>query len=115
MQKHSPRLGSLAVFSLPDIDASLAEISYALDMLGMGGVGLLSNYGGLYLGETALDPVFEELNRRKAVAFVHPTIPSHWKSFTVEIPAPVMEYIFDSTRMAQRLVVDVPRRGGEFP
>ena len=104
VREHSPRLGSMAVLPLPDVEASLAEIAYALDTLGMDGIGLLSNYRGVYLGDPALDPVFAELNRRKAVVFVHPTIPPHWDAFTVDIAAPAMEYIFDSTRMAQRMV-----------
>ena len=104
VQEHSPRLGSMAVLPLPDVEASLAEIAYAFDTLGMDGVGLLSNYHGIYLGDQRLEPVFAELNRRKAVAFVHPTIPPHWNSFTIDIPAPVLEYTFDSTRMAEKLV-----------
>ena len=105
VQEHAPRFGSLAVLPLPDVDASLAEIAYALDKLGMDGVGLLSNYHGIYLGDPKLDPIFAELNRRKVAVFVHPTIPPHWDTFTVGIPAPVMEYTFDSTRMAEHLVM----------
>lgn len=104
VREHSPHLGSMAVLPLPDVEASLAEIEYALDTLGMDGVGLLSNHRGTYLGDPALDPVFAELDRRKAVVFVHFTISPHWDTFTVDIAAPAMEYIFDSTRMAQRLV-----------
>ena len=100
----APRRGSMAVLPLPDVDASLAEIAHALDVLGMDGVGLLSNYRGAYLGDPRLEPVLAELDRRKAVAFVHPTTPPHWESFTVGIPAPVLEYTFDSTRMAEQLV-----------
>ena len=101
---HSPRFGALAILPLPDIDASLAEIAYACDTLQVDGFGLTSNYHGVYLGDPALDKVFAELNRRKAVVFVHPTVPPHWKTFTIGLPAPVMEYVFDSTRMAQSLV-----------
>ena len=104
VKEHSPHFGSLAVLPLPDVDASLAELAYAFDTLDMDGVGLLSNYHGVYLGDPQLDPIFAELNRRKAAVFVHPTIPPHWDSFTIDIPAPVMEYTFDSTRMAERLV-----------
>ena len=104
VEDHPPHFGSLAVLPLPDVDASLAEIAHAFDTLGMDGVGLLSNYHGTYLGDPELDPVFAELNRRGAAVFVHPTIPPHWDSFTIDIPAPVMEYTFDSTRMAERLV-----------
>ncbi|WP_187278579.1 amidohydrolase family protein [Methylobacterium sp. WL64] len=104
VKEHSPRLGSMAILPLPDVEASLAEIEYAFDTLDMDGVGIISNYNGVYLADAKIAPVLEELNRRKAVAFVHPTIPPGWRSFAVDIPAPVMEYIFDSTRMAQQLV-----------
>ncbi len=104
VRDHAPRFGSMAVLPLSDVDASLAEIDYALDTLGMDGVGLLSNYRGIYLGDDRINPVLAELDRRKAVVFVHPTIPPHWDSFTIDIPAPVLEYTFDSTRMAEKLV-----------
>ena len=104
VKDHSPRFGSLAILPLPDVEASLIEIAYACDTLGVDGFGLTSNYHGVYLGDPALDPIFAELNRRKAIVFVHPTVPPHWKTFTVGLPAPVMEYVFDSTRMAQNLV-----------
>ena len=113
VQDRSPRLGSMAVLPLPDIDASLAEIAYALDTLGMDGIGLLSNYRGVYLGDRRLDPVLAELDRRKATVFVHPTIPPHWDSFTIDIAAPVLEYTFDSTRMAASLVASGAK--GKYP
>ena len=104
VKDESPRFGSLAVLPLPDVEASLAEISYCLDTLGMDGVGLLSNYHGLYLGDAKFEPIFEELNRRKTMVFVHPTPPPGWDKFTLGIAAPAMEYTFDSTRMAMKLV-----------
>ena len=104
VKDHSPRFGLLAVLPLPDIDASLTEIAYAFDQLDADGVGLLSNYDGIYLSDPRLEPVLEELNRRKAVVFVHPTTPPGWKSFTVGLPAPIMEYLFDSSRWAESMV-----------
>lgn len=103
-KEHTPQFGSMAILPLPDIEASLDEIAYSLDTLGMDGIGLLSNYHGLYLGDPQLDPIFNELNRRKAMVFVHPTIPPHWDTFTADLPAPIAEYTFDSTRMAMSLV-----------
>jgi len=55
-----------------DIDASLEEMSHALDVLRFDGFVLFTNSNGVYLGDVVLEPVFEELERRKAVVFVHP-------------------------------------------
>ena len=104
VEDHAPRFGSLAVLPLPDVEASLAEIAFAFDTLAMDGICLLSNYHGLYLGDPKIDAVFAELNRRKAVVFVHPTEPPNFDSFNIGLSAPVQEFVFDSTRMAQNLV-----------
>jgi predicted TIM-barrel fold metal-dependent hydrolase len=66
------RFASLACLPLPDVDASLSELAYALDVLELDGVALFTNANGVYLGDAGLEPVFEELERRQAVVFVHP-------------------------------------------
>lgn len=67
------RFGGFACLPLPDVDFSLEELSYALDVLKLDGFVLFTNSNGVYLGDPVLEPVFEELERRKSVVYVHPS------------------------------------------
>jgi 6-methylsalicylate decarboxylase len=66
------RFGGFACLPLPDVDGALAELAYALDDLQLDGVLLFSNARGVYLEDSQFTPLFDELQRRAAVVFVHP-------------------------------------------
>ncbi len=97
------RWGNFATLPLPDVDATLKEIDYAFDEISADGVVILTNYEGKYLGEEEFRPVWDELNRRKAVVFIHPTMPPF--SATPGLPAPILDYPFDTTRTAANMMV----------
>ena len=64
--------GGFATLPLPLINETVDEIKYALDILKMDGVTLLSNYDGKLLGNKFFEPVFSALNDRSAIVFIHP-------------------------------------------
>jgi 6-methylsalicylate decarboxylase len=72
-QDHRGRFGLLAALPLPDIDRSLQEIEYAFDTLHADGIGMQTSYGELWLGDPVFTPLWQELEGRKAVVYVHPT------------------------------------------
>ncbi|WP_269858384.1 amidohydrolase family protein [Streptomyces sp. RPT161] len=98
------RFGQFASIPLPDVDGSVAEAVHALDELRADGVVLMSNAGGRYLGDPAFEPLWAELNARAAVVFVHPTeVPA---PTLPGVPAPVIDFPFDTTRTAVQLTLN---------
>ena len=71
------RYAHFAILPLPDVDASLTEAAKALDTLGAAGVVISTSYQGAYLGDAKFEPLWQELNRRKAAVFVHPVTPDY--------------------------------------
>lgn len=101
---HPRRLGFFAVVPLPDVDGTLREISYALDSLNADGVGIMTSYGNTWPGDAAYMPVFEELNRRKAVVYVHPTGPDCCRELIPRIPYVMTELPHDTARAVTSLL-----------
>ena len=69
---HPKRYGMYVNVSLPDVDGTLKEIEYGMDTLKAAGVAVFTSYGDKWLGDPAFEPVYAELNRRKAVVYTHP-------------------------------------------
>jgi predicted TIM-barrel fold metal-dependent hydrolase len=104
MGDHPRRFGALATLPLPDVEGALLEAEYAFDTLGLDGAVLLASAGGRYLGDPEFDDLFSELNRRRAVVFIHPTVPPGSQAEQLGIPAPILEFIFDTTRAVANLI-----------
>jgi predicted TIM-barrel fold metal-dependent hydrolase len=103
---HPGRFGLFASLPLPDVDAAIAEIAFCCDHLDVDGFALLTNVGGTYLGDPAFEPVFAELDRRRARVFLHPTSPPCWERTSLGRPRPMLEFLFDTTRAVVDLVLD---------
>ena len=106
VQDHPGRYGFFASLPMPDVDGSLAEIAYAFDTLKADGVNLSTSFGDRWPGDPVYQPVFEELNRRKAVVFFHPYAPNCCGSLNTGIPAGTLEFPYDSGRAITSLLLN---------
>lgn len=133
LKKQKPeQFGFFASLPLVDVEGCLEEIPRALDELDADGFVVETNFHGSYLGDKAFDPIFDELNRRKAIVFMHPTTPCLKGSGTAatplpDFPRPMFEFLFDTARAVINLFLSgtvsrcpnvtflVPHVGGTFP
>jgi 6-methylsalicylate decarboxylase len=127
VKRHPTRFGLFADLPLPDVPASLTEIAYALDTLGADGIALKTNVRGVYLGDKLFDVIFEELNFRRAVIFIHPTSPTCWRQCSMDFPRSMLEFPFETTRAVTNLILSgtlkrfpkvqiiLPHNGGAVP
>ena len=97
------RFGGFACLPLPDVDGALGELAYALDDLRLDGVVLFSNARGVYLGDRRFTPLFEELQRRRAVVFVHPNPSPDPSAHALGLPDSLIDYPADTTRAIAQL------------
>ena len=115
------RFGLFASLPLFDVEGSLREIAYAFDVLKADGVCLVTSYGSSnpgtkWIGDPSFAPVFDELNRRKAVVFVHPTVPAYYNpDFRLQsgstrgvsgVNETALENQFDTPRAVVSLVIN---------
>ena len=136
VSRHPSSLGFWASLPLPDVEGALEEIPYVFDILKADGVTVETNHHGTYLGDSSLDKVFDELNRRHSKVFVHPTTPcmrschSHGPTpaaILTQFPNPMFEFMFESARAVINLFLSgtiarcpnitfiIPHAGGALP
>ena len=101
------RFGGFAVLPLADPDdptdvaRACAEATRAVETAGLDGIGVFSNYNGVYLGDARLEPLMATLNALGAFVFVHPVTPS--AAPDLGLPTFLYEFPFDTTRAAVNL------------
>ncbi|KJZ75228.1 hypothetical protein HIM_05422 [Hirsutella minnesotensis 3608] len=129
-KQHPRKFGFMATLpSLEDTAACIEELCYALDELGADGVNLLTSYGGKYLGHPQFGPVWDELDRRSAVVFIHPGLETAGDPIREPrvLPAPIVDWTHETTRTATHLIttgtfrrhaackIILPHGGGTLP
>ena len=103
------RFGNFAGLPLLDTEGSLREVEYAYDKLKADGICVISDYGDVWLGNARFAPIYEELNRRKAVIYVHPTSPNCCSNLPIlkdGVPneGAMIEYGTDTTRTIASII-----------
>ena len=69
---HPKRFGQFTAVPLPDIDGVMKEIEYGLDSLKADGIGIYTNDNqGRWPGDPYFDPMWQELDRRRAIVYMH--------------------------------------------
>lgn len=105
--QEASRFGFFATLpALDDVSACLDEIAFTFDVLRADGVTLLTSYGKSYLGHPDFRPIWNDLNRRGAVVFIHPTM--NLSAGTLEnpyVPQPLIDFPHETTRTAVHLIV----------
>lgn len=102
-ERRPERFGIFAAVPLPDLTASLEQTGRALVLDGFDGVGLLTQYGGRYVGDPAWAEFYALLDEHAALVHVHPTVPHGWDAAGPVRPS-LLEYPFETTRAVLELI-----------
>ncbi len=128
MADHPKRFGLFTSVPLPDIDGVMKEIEYGLDHLKSDGIAIYTNDNHeRWLGDPYFDPMWQELNRRKAIVYMHPLAPQCCRNLNDSVPTAMNEFDFDITRGATSILANgvlhkypdlkiiIPHSGGTMP
>ena len=108
VQDYPKRFAQFGFLPMPDVEGSLREIEYVLDVLKAPGVGMMTSYGNRWQGDPAFAPVLAELSRRKAVVFCHPLPAACCRALMPDV-APreplLVEFPYDTGRAVASLLM----------
>ena len=108
---------TMVYMPLPDVDATLKELAYGFDTLNVIGAGFATSYGDKYPSDAIFAPVFEELNRRKAIAYFHPLAAACCTRLFPTLPeeANLVEIPYDTARaVVVRTAKETRRKDGSY-
>ncbi|SRR5581483_2792018 len=127
MRDYPGRFLAFGSLPLPHVEDSLREIERCLDELGLVGVCLGTNVDARWLDAPELQPVFDELDRRAAVVFLHPVTAVCIEGVADFNQSADLAYVYDTAASVYRMVfggmfdryrrmkVIVPHLGGMLP
>jgi len=99
------RFGLFAALTMIDVESTLREIAYVFDVLKADGVGIQTNYGDKWPGHPDFAPIFQELNRRKALVYFHPLAANCCGRLNTGTFPAVIEVPHDTTRAVVNLLL----------
>jgi predicted TIM-barrel fold metal-dependent hydrolase len=102
--RHPDRFGAFAILPLPHVEGAIREAEYALDVLKLDGVCLLTHVADRHLGQIEDDELYAELDRRQAVVFVHPMRNQANNMPAYSYPSGMTELVLDTTRAIHNLL-----------
>jgi 6-methylsalicylate decarboxylase len=110
--EYPKRFAAFACTPLPHVQASIDEMRRALDELGMVGVTAGTTVLGKSIADPAFDGFFAELNRRKAVLFIHPIGGSAGSPLieSTKLTWPIGAPLEDTICMLQFMQANIPSR-----
>jgi 6-methylsalicylate decarboxylase len=111
-QRYPQRIASYVMLPLPHTDAALKEMERGLDELGGVGVNMNISCLGRSIAESEFEPVYEEMNRRGTVLFVHPAVSGICSSFINDygFTASVGTSLEDATFVLHMIAKRIPYR-----
>jgi 6-methylsalicylate decarboxylase len=128
MADHPKRFGLFTGVPLPDIDGVMKEIAYGYDTLKADGIGIYTNDNkGKWPGDPYFEPMWQELNRRNAIVYMHPLAPPCCTDLNDSVPTAMNEFDFDITRACTSILANgvlhkypnikiiIPHSGGTMP
>lgn len=105
MRQNFPnRFGFFAVLPMPLTQEACAEAIYALEVLKADGIVLLGSTNGIFLGDSRFEELMFELNKRKAIVFIHPNLHETSENLGLTTPGFILEFLPDTTRAAVNLI-----------